>query len=147
MLLICIQTASHQDGCAAQRILYNPAQPVNLTPGQEQGPSLAAQQALGDEVSKYVYEQPVEGPAEKGKKEQTDILDQLMLDGAVQDPQPGGMDALSADQPAGESVCHVSKPACIPRPDVHSCIAIRLVKQKAACSCCASLYHMTGANA
>lgn len=97
-----------------QRILYNPAQPVTWTPGQEQGPSPAAQQAFGEEVSRDVYEQPVEGPAEQGKKEQTDILDQLMLDGAVQDLQPGGMDALSAHQPAGESVCHVAKPRCFP---------------------------------
>lgn len=110
--IFCASIASHEDGCAAQRILYNPAQTITLMPAQEQGLSPAAQQALGEEGSKNDREQPVEGPAEKGKEEQTDILDQLMLDGAVQDPQPGGIDALSADQPAGESACsHVSKPA------------------------------------
>jgi hypothetical protein len=109
--------ACHQDGSIAQRILYNPSQPVTLAPAQEHGLPPTAQQAFGKEGSKDAHGQSVEEAVEKGKEEQPDILDQLMLDGALQEPQPGGMDMVSADQQAGESVCsHVPVSRCIPCP-------------------------------
>ena len=86
-----------------QRIVYTPAQPVSRPPealldSDKAYPALPAAAEAHAEMPGRAPEQ-----APQAHKNQTDILDQLMLDGAVQEPQLDTANGLLATNWAGEA--------------------------------------------